>query len=406
MMDNMKRPWALLILVLCLLPQVQGQKFEVQVEVVARNLDVPWSLAFAPDGRIFFTERPGRIRVIENNVVRTILSIDVAAVGEGGLLGLSLDPSFDKNRFLYAYYTYRDAQGALLNRIVRFTESSGILVDQRIILDRIPGSAIHDGGRVKFGPDGKLYVTTGDAAQGALAQDLTSLAGKVLRINPDGSVPSDNPFPGSLVYTYGHRNPQGLDWHPVTGKIYETEHGPTGHDEVNILEAGRNYGWPIVTAAAGDPRFVDPLIETGADTWAPSGATFYRRDRFPDLRGAFLIATLRGQHLRVLTLSSSFNSVTFSDAALQGTHGRLRDVVEGPDGFLYVFTNNRDGRGNPTPDDDRLLKIVSAQIPEFRFEQFLLPVVLAVALIGVRALSRRLRAQASVQKIVRFVQLC
>lgn len=384
----MKAVWALVLVVLCLLPSAYGQKLELQVEVVQRNLDVPWALAFAPDGRAFFTERAGRIRVMENNVVRTILTVNVTAMGEGGLLGLALDPSSNQNHFLYVYHTYTDAKGALRNRIVRFTEGAGTLGDQRVILDGIPGAAIHDGGRIKFGPDGKLYATTGDASQPSSAQDLNSLSGKILRMNPDGSVPSDNPFPGSLVYTYGHRNPQGLDWHPVTGRIYETEHGPVGHDEVNMLEAGRNYGWPVVTGTAGDPRFVDPLIETGADTWAPSGATFYRRDRLPDLKGAFLIATLRGEHVRILTLGPGFTSVASSEAALQGAYGRLRDVVEGPDGFVYILTNNRDGRGTPAPDDDKMLRIVSAVIPEFRFELLVLPAVMVIAVIGVKVLSK------------------
>jgi len=376
-------------------PIVSGQKLEWQVEVWQRNLEVPWSLAFAPDGRAFFTERAGRVRLIENNVIRTIATLNVAAVGEGGLLGLALDPAFSQNHFLYVYHTYADAQGALKNRIVRFTEGGGALADPRVILDGIPGAAIHDGGRIKFGPDGKLYATAGDAGQSSLAQDLNSLAGKVLRMNPDGSVPGDNPFAGSLVYTYGHRNPQGLDWHPVSGKIYATEHGPSGHDEVNILEPGKNYGWPIVTGMGNDPRFVNPLVETGTDTWAPSGATFYRSDRLPDLKGAFLIATLRGENLRILLLGPDFSSVASSLAALQGTYGRLRDVVVGPNGFVYILTSNTDGRGTPAQDDDKILRIVSFVIPEFRFEMVLVPLALVIALVASRKVRGRGRAGVS-----------
>jgi len=392
----MKTPWSVLVLFLCLVPNVYGQRLELQVEVVARNLDIPWALAFAPDGRAFFTERAGRVRILANGTVTTIASLNnVTAIGEGGLLGLALDPAFAQNHFVYVYHTYTGVQGTLKNRIVRFTESAGSLRDPRILLDGIPGESVHDGGRIKFGPDGKLYATAGDATQSQQAQDLNSLAGKVLRLNPDGSVPADNPFAGSYVFTYGHRNPQGLDWHPVTGRLYETEHGPVGHDEVNILDAGKNYGWPVVTGKASDPRFVDPLIETGSDTWAPSGATFYRGDRLPDLKGALLIATLRGQHLRVLMLSANFTSVASSIASLIDAYGRLRDVVQGPDGFLYILTNNRDGRGTPAPDDDKILRIVSAVIPEFKFELLLLPVALTVAVLAIKALSKTQTGPAS-----------
>lgn len=172
--------------------------------------------------------------------------------------------------------------------MARLLEREGRGTDLTVILDRIPGASIHDGGRIKFGPEGKLYITTGDAANPSLAQDLNSLAGKILRINSDGSIPEDNPFPGSPIYSYGHRNPQGLAWHPLTKELFSTEHGPSGappnccHDEVNIIEPGKNYGWPIVFGMARDPRFVDPILESGLDTWAPSGAFFYSGNELPE----------------------------------------------------------------------------------------------------------------------------
>ncbi len=340
---------------------------DVRVEVVARDLQIPWAIDFAPDGRIFLTERPGRIRVIREGMLQPEpwARISVAHEGEGGLLGLALDPNFAENGFVYVYYTYREG-GRLWNRIARLTDRGERGEGLTIIFDRIPGSMIHNGGRIKFGPDGKLYVTTGDANVPASAQDLASLAGKILRLNPDGSIPTDNPFPNSPVWSYGHRNPQGLAWHPVTGALFSTEHGPSGvpphccHDEVNVIEPGRNYGWPLVFGVGRDPRFVDPILESGLDTWAPSGAAFCSGDRLPESwRGRLVFAALRGQHLGRVTLrSSDLRSVERFETLFAGEFGRLRDVVQGPDGFLYVTTSNRDGRGIPRSGDDRLLRIV------------------------------------------------
>ena len=341
-------------------PDTPARK-DLQVEVVLRNLDVPWSLAFAPDSRLFFTERPGRIMVFEQGKPTSLLAtIEVARQSEAGLLGLALSPNFSQDRYLYVHYTYREGN-TLKNRVVRFTEQGGKAVNPVVLLENIPGSGIHDGGRLRFGPDGKLYITAGDSSNSELAQDPHSLAGKILRINPDGSIPTDNPFPGSPVYSFGHRNPQGLDWHPVTGQLYEVEHGPSAHDELNLIVPGGNYGWPRIIGKGNNPQFLDPLLESRTDTWAPSGASFYKGSRLVGWQNSFFFAALRGEALhRVTFKGQELRDIDVHQVLLAGTLGRLRDVVEGPDGFLYIATNNRDGRGTPTAEDDRILRIVAS----------------------------------------------
>ena len=249
-------------------------------------------------------------------------------------------------------------------RIVRYKDSSGSGVGPQTIFDRIPGSGVHDGGRIKFGPDGKFYVTTGDARNPSFAQDPESLAGKILRLNPDGSIPTDNPFPDSPVYSYGHRNPQGIDWHPLNGKLYETEDGPTGengrvaNDEVNLIEPGKNYGWPEIVGSSNDARFVNPVFNTGDnETWAPSGCSFYTGNVFGQWKNSLFVATLRGSHLHRFLFDPETGHVRDSEYLLQASLGRLRDVVQGPDGLLYVLTSNRDGRGQLLPGDDKILRL-------------------------------------------------
>ena len=354
-----------------------GNLPKIKVETVASHLEIPWSIAFANDGRIFFTERTGNIRLIDKDgkpVEEPVGKINVAAIGEGGLLGIVLDPNFEKNHFIYVYYTYSDFL-KLYNKLSRFTEKDNKISDEQVILDKIPASSIHDGGRIKFGPDERLYIGVGDVSDRDSAQDTDILSGKILRINPDGSIPSDNPFPNSPVYSYGNRNPQGIDWDPITGKLVETEHGPSGemglsaHDEINVIEAGKNYGWPKAIGNPNDPNFVDPIFQTGDSTWAPSGSTFYSNDKIPEWKGKYLVATLRGTRLEVFRLDVDNNKVVSSESMFDGIYGRLRDVEQSPDGYLYLLTSNRDGRGSPSADDDRILKIVpdgsSPAVPEF-----------------------------------------
>jgi len=329
-----------------------------QVETVAENLEVPWGIAFAPDGRIFVTERVGNLRVIEDGILNPepVKILDVSGF-EGGLLGIALDPNFDENHHIYLYYTYNDFLSTY-NKLSRFTESNNELSDEIILLDKILGGPIHDGGRIKFGPDGMLYVTTGDAGIPDRAQDLDALGGKILRINPDGTIPDDNPFENSPVYSYGHRNPQGLDWDPVTGKLVISEHGSSAHDEVNVIEPGKNYGWPEIVGDETDPSYTSPILHTGDETWAPSGASFYDSNNIPEWENKYFIATLRGNHLRMLDLDIEQNEVISSEALFQGEFGRLRDASVGPDGNLYILTSNRDGRGSPESNDDRILRII------------------------------------------------
>ena len=334
------------------------------VEVVAAGLEVPWSLAFAPDGRLFFTERPGRLRVMTDGVLQPEpLGTFEVGTGEGGLLGIALDPAFSENSLLYVMYTYR-AAGQSWNRVVRYEVTPAGLGPEQVLLDGIPGAQVHDGGRIAFGPDGKLYITTGDARVPALAQDADSLAGKILRLNPDGTTPADNPFPGSPTYSLGHRNPQGLAWHPDTGAMYSTEHGPSGEqglccrDELNRIEPGANYGWPLVTAAPGDPRYADPVLHSDADTWAPAGLLVYSGEALPAWNGSLFFGALRGQHLQRVQLADDGVTVVAVERLFAGELGRIRDVAQGPDGAIYLTTSNRDGRGRPTADDDRILRIV------------------------------------------------
>ena len=349
------------------------------IETVAENLEIPWSIAFAPDERIFVTERKGSLRVIEEGQLRSEpVAVFSVSGGEGGLLGIVLDPNFDENHYLYLYYTYSEFL-TTYNKVVRFTENGNKLFDELVLLDKIPGAGIHDGGRIKFGPDGKLYITTGDAANGGLAQDLNSLAGKILRINPDGTIPEDNPFENSAIFSYGHRNPQGLDWDPLTDKLVAVEHGPSARDEVNVIEGGMNYGWPTIVGDGNDPNYVDPIIHTGSETWAPSGASFFTSDKISEWTNKYFVATLRGSHLRMLDLDLQQNKVISSEALFSNEFGRLRDAVVGPDGYLYLLTSNRDGRGLPAPNDDRILRVIKSIDEDYSFLTPLKQIKLGIA---------------------------
>jgi len=319
------------------------------IEIVAQNLDIPWEIAFLPDGDMLVTERSGKLLKIgtETKVIKEIEG--VKHIGEGGLLGLTLHPNFPLNNFIYLYSTTQDSKG-ITNRVERYKFTGDTLSERTVILEGIKGSSNHDGGRMAFGPDGYLYITTGDAETPDLAQDKNSLNGKILRISGDGSIPPDNPF-GNAVYSLGHRNPQGLAW-DKDGTLWETEHGPsgsqTGYDEVNIITKGSNYGWPLVKGDQTKEGLVSPIIQSGsADTWAPSGMAYWDNSLFfSGLRGEALYeAKIIGKNR--LDLVSHFRE----------EYGRIRAVVLGPDNFLYISTSNRDGRGRTKEGDDKIIKV-------------------------------------------------
>jgi glucose/arabinose dehydrogenase len=276
-----------------------------KVETVIGNLEVPWSIVWAPDGRMIFTERPGRVRVFENGKLtpQPLYTVpDVEPRGESGLMSLALHPQFSSNHFLYLSYAYAASEQQV--RVVRFRETPGGLVDRKVIIENIPAAQIHAGGRVRFGPDGKLYITTGDAKDRELAQQLKSVAGQFLRLNDDGAVPTDNPFVGRAdarpeIWAYGSRNAQGIDFQPGSNLLFETEHGPTGFDgpgggdEVNIIERAKNYGWPVIHHTATRAGMESPLLEY-TPACAPGSGAYYRGRIFPQFKGNLYLGGLRG----------------------------------------------------------------------------------------------------------------
>ncbi|WP_420544508.1 PQQ-dependent sugar dehydrogenase [Nitrosopumilus sp.] len=334
----------------------------VKVETVADNLTIPWSIDWSPNGTVFFTERHGNLRIIEDGVLapNPILSLNVAGV-EGGMLGVAVDPNFLENQYIYVYYT-EDQFLFPSNKVVRYVVSDAEAIEDKIIIENIPAGPFHDGGRIQFGPDQKLYITTGDAGNVDLSQDLNSYAGKILRINSDGTIPRDNPWPNSPIYSIGHRNPQGIDWDD-SGNLVATEHGPSGwrgsaHDEINVILPGKNYGWPDVIGDESLEGLENPILHTGDETWAPSGSEFYDSDKIPQWSGKYFVATLRGSHLHMIDFDLKNNVVVSHEKLFENEFGRLRDVQTGPDGFLYLLTSNKDGRGLPQPNDDKILKII------------------------------------------------
>ena len=339
------------------------REFPYQIQVIADNLYVPWAIAISDEDKLYFTERSGAVRVIEEG---RLLSEPLITFGppfisqsEGGLMGIVLDPDFLQNRYLYVMHSYRE-NAQIYNRVVRLVEQNNKAEMDKVLLDSIPGGRIHNGGRLKLGPDQKLYITAGDAAVPALAQDVTSMAGKILRIERDGSIPEDNPISGSPIYSFGHRNPQGLAWNEKN-VLYASEHGPIAYDEINIIEAGGNYGWPITKGdqTSSEINGITPLVHSGQETWAPSGIAFVTQGPW---QGKLLVATLRGSRLLVFSLNEEGTEVVNIESWLQNEYGRLREVVEAKDGSIYLTTSNRDGRGNPVAADDRIIRLMPKEL--------------------------------------------
>lgn len=337
------------------------------VTTVAGGFDTIWELAWGPDGALWTTERPGVISRVNpaTGAVTRAGTLAVDEIGEGGLMGLGFHPDFATTPFVYAAHTY-SAGGAVRNRVVRMRWNGTSLGAPEVLLNDIPGSSVHNGSRVAVGPDRLLYVTTGDAANTSLPQSRTSLAGKVLRLTLDGAPAPGNSL-GGYIYTLGHRNPQGLAFAP-DGALYSTEHGPSDNDEVNRIEQGRNYGWPTVRgtcdgdAGAAEQPFctannvVEPLA-IWTPTIAPAGLAYYDATLIPGWRRSLLFTTLKGTALYRLQLAADGRTVSSEERLFAGTYGRLRSIAVGPDGSVYLGTSNRDGRGSPGTQDDRILRV-------------------------------------------------
>jgi glucose/arabinose dehydrogenase len=364
-------------------PEPEG----VRVETVATGLEAVWTLQFAPDGRLFLTERPGRVRIIERDGTlrpEPWFSVEdrVLHVGESGLMGLALHPDFPREPWVYLMYTMVKPGGQAINRVVRVREAEGRGVEEQVLIDDIAaqqGRANHSGGTLRFGPDGMLYIATGDIFEGGRSEDLGDLAGSVLRVRPDGGIPSDNPIGGSPIWVYGVRNVHGLAWQPGTGRVFAGDHGPTGedgarhHDRLIVLEPGRHHGWPRMIGAPGLPEYVDPIL-TFVPASPPGDVLFYEGELFPQFRGDLFYSVLGFQPAGAQTLlrvrfedpanptRPTSQERWFNDAEGNSRYGRLRALTVGPDGAIYVGTSNRDGRQlsreRITAEDDRVLRLV------------------------------------------------
>lgn len=349
-------------------PKNPEQPAALSVSTLVGGFTTIWDLAWAPDNTIWVTERPGVISRVnpQTGTVTRMGTVSVNEIGEGGLMGLAFHPDFASGQpWVYVAHTY-SAGGAVRNRVIRMAATSTSLGAPEVLLDNLPGSSVHNGSRLAIGPDRLLYVTMGDAANTSLPQSRTSLGGKVLRLTLTGAPAPGNPF-GNEVYSFGHRNPQGLVFAP-NGMLYSTEHGPSDNDELNRIELGRNFGWPDVRGACdGDAgsseipfcqanNVAEPLAKW-TPTIAPSGLDYYGRSLIPQWQGSLLFTTLKGAALYRMTLSPDGRSVTSQEKLFENQYGRLRDVLVAPDGVVYLATSNRDGRGSPQQQDDRILRI-------------------------------------------------
>lgn len=317
-----------------------------KIDTLATNLTVPWQITFLPDRTMLFTERPGQVRIYRNGKLyeKPALQVnDIKAETKTGLLGMVIHPAFNQNHFIYIAHNYRE-NNRLWLRVVRYEFKNDSLINPRTLIEQIPAARNHTGCRLVFGPDQKLYISTGDADQPILAQDLKTFNGKILRLNDEGSIPADNPFikndtAHKEIWSYGHRNPQGLTFEPATKQLYATEHGPTGGDEVNIIQKGGNYGWPVIHHQEARAGMITPLLEY-TPSIGPSEATFYNANAFPQLKNNLLVACLRGES--ILRIEMDKGKVIKQEILLKKQYGRIRSMVVGPDGYLYISTSNFD----------------------------------------------------------------
>jgi len=339
---------------------------EVTATPVVSGLATPWGLAWMPDGRMLLTERDGRISVVTEGALSTVAELDVTASGEGGLLGLALHPEFSENGYFFVYATVDAQAGGTENQVQRWHFSGAQATFDKVIFGEIPARQFHNGGRLRIGPDQRLYVGTGDAGKPSRSRDKNDPAGKILRLELDGSIPADNPFPDSATWIYGIRNTQGFDWRS-DGKLLITDHGPSGlpaeqgrsdHDEVSLAQPGDNLGWPDIYACETEEGMVTPSITFG-DAMPPGGAAIYTGSEVPEWKGDLLIGVLgfgtQTRHLHRLRLSGNGN-VEISEVYFSQDYGRMREVIMGPDGGLYVTTSNCDGRGD-CGDGDLVLRV-------------------------------------------------
>jgi glucose/arabinose dehydrogenase len=339
-------------------------------EVVQANLVTPWDIAFAPDGRMLVTERGGTVQVFENGTagarkLTTLTVANVSQFGEAGLMGIAIDPSFATNGFVYVCATRNDpTAGGTVNQVLRYAlAGTSWTLDGFVIRTGMRSGGNHDGCRIRFDAARHLWVTMGETGTSSLAQDPNSLNGKILRVDPDGSVPGDNPFIAgtsgrSLVYTWGNRNPQGIAFNGAD--VYEVEHGENDDDEINFIAAGANYGWPTFHQSGGAARGMkDPIWSSGSVTFATSGAAFAFGPAWGTWDGSLFVAALKDASLRRFTVTPTV--ATQQDLVFKNKYGRLRGVTLGPDGALYLTTSNRDGRGSPVSGDDRIIRVVASQ---------------------------------------------
>lgn len=345
---------------------ISQKEVAYKAEEYVRGLKVPWRIVFTSQSRVLVTEREGQIRAIINGTLQDkplITFPKVSHSGEEGLLGMTLDPEYETNRYLYVVVSYTK-NGKVYQKVVRLKDLETELIEDKNIIEDIPAAEFHDGGHMRFGPDKKLYISTGDALNKQNAQDKSSLSGKILRINSDGSIPNDNPFLNSPVWSYGHRNSQGFDWYPQSMIMFETEHGPSiidgpaGGDEVNVIEIGENYGWPVAHHDIRKEGMIDPKI-LFTPAFAPASGVFYTGKVFPQFYGNFLFGGLKGEGIIRVVVDPSSPTKVISYGKLDGINvGRIRDVEVGVDGYIYFTTSNRDGRGTPNEGDDKIYRLV------------------------------------------------